>query len=339
MLPFVLRQIHVASVLGWSYWAHDIIYSFAIKVPYGSEILTVPPIEQIDAYYKAHHVLRPPATPSNSASQIFFTWRHMLEFVTVPRWGYLTILTFLLVIIAPLEWDIKSLAALRSFSAKLLVPATFGIAVGLIIFAPFSLHVYFKHEFPLIAFPFLLAKGAVLYTLFEIALRERRRTQIVAATAASIIIIDAALVHWNNSAHGEYPNLGWVGFYRDHDPTEVALSTYLLMPYADPYLGINRARAKFFDRSAAPDAEPTERYWIIQPTDYTIDFDRQNPTCRWTDWVSNLFGKKRRYQTYVNCIYHRLLPWDVKARPESLSAAIAAAPDHSVLSRDDHGIG
>jgi hypothetical protein len=59
--PFLLRQVHVAYVMGTSYWAQDFIYSVAIKIPYADRFLTIPPLDQIDAYYRKHNVLRPPA--------------------------------------------------------------------------------------------------------------------------------------------------------------------------------------------------------------------------------------------------------------------------------------
>ncbi len=146
-VPFLLRQVHVAYVLGATYWLQDFIYSVAIKVPYASSIITIPSLDEIDAYYRAHHVLRPPAGVSNSGLSYPLYPRHMVMTVTVPRWGWLALVILGAVILAAFAPPTRS-KWLGRYSARLVVPVTVGVGVGLVVLAPFSLHVYLRSVSP-----------------------------------------------------------------------------------------------------------------------------------------------------------------------------------------------
>jgi hypothetical protein len=63
LVPFALRQIQIMLVLGVDYWLTDFVYTVAVKVPFARHVFAVPSIEQIDAYYKALNVMRPPSGP------------------------------------------------------------------------------------------------------------------------------------------------------------------------------------------------------------------------------------------------------------------------------------
>jgi hypothetical protein len=340
-LPFILRQIHVAMVLGADYWVQDFIYSVAIKVPYADRLIQIPSLDEIDAYYRAHHVMRPPAQPGNVAWQIFFTFRHMVEHITVPRWGLITLGLTLLCFLAALIPVFRK-ALLVAASYRIVLPMLLGPTIGLIVLSPFALHVYFKHEFPLLAFPLLAAKALVLYALVRIIVAQRRAvlSTISAAVCIFIIGLDAGLVHWNNTEHSEYPNFAWVQFYREHPQDNFALSTYQLMGYATQFTGATQTVDAYFPpEKIRLGEEPTKPFWIYQPVDYMTDFDRTMPTCRWTGWLRELRGKRFPHQPGISCVYDQVFIPAAKPAPLSLDEVASRVKTYEVIERNDLGIG
>lgn len=333
-IPFALRQVHVASVLGTSYWWQDFVYSIGIKVPYADKILKIPPLSEIDAWYRSQHVFRPPAQPGNSAAQMFYTFRHMIEFVTLPRWGFLSLLTFIGVLIAGVVPYLRT-TIIGHFSYALVLPITIGATIGLVALAPFSLHVYFKHEFPLVAYPLLLAKAVVVYAAIASATQSRRH----AAASAAVVVLyvaDAALTHWNNSAHGHYPNLGWIPFVVQQSPEDVTLAAFRYRQIADPLLIHTNKSYHYIVPEHVGSA--TTRFVVYQPVDRIDDFDSARPLCSWTDWFRQFAGIDRPRPPGTNCIYGSPIAESVTAQP-SLDEAIALLPNYKLVARSDRGIG
>ena len=335
-LPFIVRQIHVAWAMGLSFWAQDFIYSVAIKVPYASNFIDIPSLDSIDAYYKEHHVLRPPAQPTNSAEQIFFTFRHMVAFVTVPRWGMLSLMTLAIVAVMAVIPKIRN-SSLGIYSAALVLPATIGTAIGLIIFAPFSLHVYFKHEFPLLGFLLLLTKGAAIYFLLTMTAKKigvwKSR---LAMSLLVAFIIDTTMVHWNNAEYGPSLNLNWGRFFSKHPDEKIALSTYRLgfITVAEPYIELDSNRAVYVTPDLMLSGQSDLKYWIYQPHHRFVDFDSPVPVCNWTGWLRQLIEWRPRINPDLNCIYKQPLPKGV-VRERSVKEMIDAAENnYSVVEAD-----
>jgi len=316
--PFVLRQLQVIAALGAPYWWQDFLYTLAIKIPHASRIIHLPPQEELDAWYRAHNVLRPPASATNSFVEIFYTFRHMLAFVTLPRWGWLGLITL------PMIMAVALMPACRGslpglVGARLIWPMMLGMAAGVTALAPFSLHVYFKHEFPLFAFPLLLAKGAALAWLVRVALAPGRRR--VAATAATAVFaIDAAMVHHNNTVTGLYNNVGWTEFVRRNPNAEFLLATYQpshsrQMPAVDglkvTFIGAQEAQAAL----QAPKDSATPRFLVYQPTDQVVDFDAPVPRCVWREWITTLLTPSPPRSERVSCIYGFPLPPTATPQP------------------------
>lgn len=338
--PFLLRQIQVAMALGADYWAQDFIYSVAIKVPYADRLIKIPSLDEIDAYYRAHHVMRPPAQPGNTAWQIFFTFRHMVEFITIPRWGLLTLgITTACAMASLLPFFRKNIFVAISY--RMILPMLVGPAIGLIALSPFALHVYFKHEFPLLAFPLIAAKSLLLYILIKVVLeRNHVILSMVAAACVLAIGLDAALVHWNNTYHSEYPNFAWIKFYKGHKQEDVALSTYQMMGYATPYLEATQSPTTYFEQQRVRlGEEPNEPFWIYQPVDYMTDFDRTMPRCRWTGWLRELRGQRFPSKPGISCVYDQVFIPTAKPAPLTLDEVAASVKTYEVIDRNDMGIG
>src|SRR6185312_13478679 len=276
------------------------------KIPHASQIIHIPSIPEIDAFYRAHHVLRPPALPTNDIGQILYTLRHMIVAVTVPRWGIVTSLTFVLLLsysavirVRPLYSRFAAPSPVAEGLSNIVLPASIGIATGLAVFAPFSLHVYFKHEFPLVAFPILVAKGLAIYWLASLAAQIHGQTvsRAIAALLIAAYSVDALMVHVNNTDHESYPNFGWRRFVQDHPGDRFMLSTYRMLEAADPMLGLSYANFDYvnpadvlrssneIDLGDLADSSSRPTYWIYQPADHVVDFDAPEPNCRWNDWI------------------------------------------------------
>ena len=338
--PFVLRQIQVAWTLGIDYWWQDILFSLAIKIPYVEMLIPLPPMEEIDAWYLAHHVLRPPASAGNPLWLIFYTFRHMVAQITLPRWGWTALAILVFAAISPLHPRIRRTLT-GQVSLCLVLPMLVGMAMGLTLLAPFSIHVYFKHEFPLFAFPLLLAKGAVLADLLTVARSNKGRAQLLAVAAFGLVIADAALVHLNATKRGHYNNFAWVDFVRNHPHETFAAATYNTaisrsLPMLDGYQVAYIDPRQALDLFAPGRDGGAPRYLIYQPIERFVDFDAQVPSCDWRDWVTTLLRPAPPPSLHRSCIYGFPLPPTYKPQP-SLDEIAALAP--RVIERSDVGIG
>jgi hypothetical protein len=338
--PFAARQLQIALVMGWEYWAQDFIYTVAIKVPYANKLIDIPTLPEIDAWYASQNVFRPPASPGNTFGQIMFTGSNMVEHITIPRWGLISIFLWFTCIGAALSpFGRKHLLVATSY--RLVLPISTGILLGLAALAPFSLHVYFKHEFPLIAFPLLFAKSLVVVVLIEAATRTKFAwRRIVPVVGVVVLVLDSAMVHWNNTTNSDYPNFGWVDFYKHRTGTDFALSTYELMGYAADYLGTTQLPGAHFSVSdVLPEGEPAQRYWIHQPTDYRLDFDRTMPRCDWTGWLRDLADIDFPRMEGVSCVYGQVFVPGATPPPITLDEAVSRLRHYQVVERNDLGIG
>src|SRR5262249_40228436 len=138
-----------------------------------SKLLAPVSASDIDAFYRSAGVLRPPAVPASSVGEIMGTLRDMLQFVTIPSVGVVTLIlglsvgliclvTALVDVLFPtvVSTQLKSRSRLNDsqvaelLSVSRLVGAlAFGTVLGMAFFAPLSLHIYLKHQFPLIVGP------------------------------------------------------------------------------------------------------------------------------------------------------------------------------------------
>src|SRR5262249_27642102 len=153
------------------------------------------------------------------------------------RWGWLSLITLAGTLAVPFLPRVNK-TWLGIFSKRLIVPMSLGVAVGVVVFAPFSLHVYLKHEFPLLAFLFITARAGVIYTALKLLFAENKLRRAVAVTAIAIFALDGVMTDWNNRTFGPALNFRWTKIYREYPNERIALATYKLIPVADTYMGI-----------------------------------------------------------------------------------------------------
>lgn len=311
--PFAVRQLQIIAAMGFAYWQQDLLYSVAIKIPGANQLFDLPPLEDVDRFYLEHHAFRPPASPGASLAQNFGTASDMIEWITVPRWGIVSLLIFLVMTVQgaalrllPERFRFRPPEPVASTLTRLLLPVTLGAFIGLLVFAPFSLHVYFKHEFPLIAAPILIANGAAIFWLLCVVLRNRRWP--LRASAAVLLILclfNWAIVQARGARAASYPNIDWIDFVTKRPEARFLHSGYAPLG-TDAVLGVSdaswtvlqppkaaafAARLNGSNQGEAPPDPSQFDYWIYQPWAYLTNFDSSRPTCQRRDWLTGALFK------------------------------------------------
>ncbi len=353
-IPFVLRQVQIIYAMGLEYWLTDIKYSIAIKIPYATWVIAIPSLTKIDSWYRSQHVIRPPASPSNSALQMFETFAAMVQQITIPRWGWLAVLllmaTALVGGLGLIYSKDRRAGPSLVLCTRVIFPVIVGLAIGVAALAPFTLHVYFKHEFPLIGFPILLAKAAALSALVTLIGSRSPKVKAAAFLAAFAILADHALVAYNNTRYGLYPNFGWASFMRTHPEAKYDLCAFTgldpnSVPALKKILGIDAI-------SSSVRQPPCERtaiqrlrngkvdYVIYQPATMVVDFDAVVPTCRARDWLSRLleWGGSPPSRGHKSCIYGTPLPPRV-TRQSFVNEVVSSNTDLRVAKIASEGVG
>ncbi len=258
-IPFVARQIQVAYVMGFEYWAEDFYYSFVIKVPFIVRLFPLD-FDAINSFYAQHNVLRPPASPAGhqTISQNFNLFMMLVNAVLIPEAGIISVLLFAIIASASVLFIIyytcvrniisykrvifskpnlnvmsrmsKILHELHNASVmpalKLLLVLMFSFAIGLYLFLPFSLHVYFKHQFPLVAVLLHLGKAilvAYLIYLFTYKLKSKYANYILAIVVA-LIIADHLMVHVVTKDKKSQLATGWISDVKNEPNASYAVS-------------------------------------------------------------------------------------------------------------------
>lgn len=202
-----------------------------------------------------------------------------------------------------------------------------GTVAGLAFFAPLSLHIYIKHEFPLVIILVCLSKAIVLYALYLVWRSAHSRTVILrgaVAVFALFILLDHAIIQRAGASKDDIstswtkalPELSnativtsWIAQGTDAfiNGASVALppgkETVIAarveageQPFTvDDYFifgqrdwKVNREKYEFPD------------YWLYFQSDVLSNFDRPEPTCE-ADYLTSLFSKIRgRFGSPIN---------------------------------------
>ncbi len=347
LIPVILRQIHVASTLGVDFWYHDFIYSAAIKVPFLKNYISLPPMSEIDNYYLANHILRAPASQEVSWSNIFRTLRDMIQQIIKPSFGTVTIWNMALFLALPIlatlyylnhyliqiithHFNQPKLVAIftslenlqkNAFNEikgglKLFAILVIGISIGLAIFAPFSLHVYFKHQFPLIAAPIFLAKSiacAILIMTFIKLFKARSSSKWLVITLIIFVFIDHTVIQISNIKYFEPISTAWISAVKKYPHSSFATSWIAdsVVPYTDNWvvaisqaseskiihrLQKNKLPFRYNDYFLFSQQDVREKeylhpdYWLYYTIEQSDQFDAPSPIC-YKDYLAHFFDK------------------------------------------------
>ena len=123
-IPFTIRQIQVATVMGTEFWLKDFLYSFAIKVPGATAFLQAPSLEEINALYRSANVLRPSASAGTPFHALVEFVIDLFTISTLPSTGILAFGLMLGVALLGMKsgWLYRNPGDLRKISARLQWP-------------------------------------------------------------------------------------------------------------------------------------------------------------------------------------------------------------------------
>lgn len=307
LMPFIFRQIQIALTLGLEYWATDFIYTMGIKIPKLGSIFNLPSMDVIDAYYLENNILRPPAVPTNSFQQIFGTAIMFLENVTIPRWGVVDAgMPLFLVSFAIIARVNKAKNLFRSYlnlnKLKLnifsvLLPLLTAIFFGLMILSPFSLHVYIKHEMPLLAAPILFSLALVINALFGVVFSKNIYLVFLAGLLLTLILLNLKITAERNYSNPHYLNLDYIDFISTNPGKNFYINGYLnhvgiyssekgVARYLPPFYAadLEELVASRGQRTTNDDVTSGD-YFVYQPVEQYYFIDNGLSNCVWTDQI------------------------------------------------------
>jgi hypothetical protein len=225
-VPFALRQLHIAAVLGIEYWAKDFYYTFAAKIPFATYIFDRPTPEMIEQFYRSHNVMLPPTEAIHSVGE--FTQSLLALIValvhgTLPQAGLLTmVLTGLMAITAvvfaviakarrqtgPNFWDGIHFVG----SAKLLAALSVGIGLGCLVMPRMVVHFYFALGMPLLGSVIAVAKGLFVALLVAIIRADltREASRRLALAMLAFLVVDHGLVQAANVRAARPMDTSWI---------------------------------------------------------------------------------------------------------------------------------
>jgi hypothetical protein len=246
MGSFALRQLQIIAVLGLNYWLDDLLYSSSIKLTALAQVVSLPPLADIDAYYANRGVLRPFSAPA----PLYALWagaQRMSDSMILPTFGIgATVCLALATVAACATLVVAVIRAVRrrprittdargvglgldvERSARYFAALVLGIPLGMLVFGALSVSVYLKHQFPLLAAPFFLAMAAVLVALSHLVWRPRNVAQraiaLVAAVAMVVLIVDHLGTQVGNVRATRAMSTAWIPEIEKRSDASVAVS-------------------------------------------------------------------------------------------------------------------
>lgn len=228
-IPFLLRQAHIILVLGWEYWRVDFVSTIAIKIPFVSQIIRVPSIADLDAWYAGHNVMRPPAAPVTTEGFRNFlrTAQQSLLHVTLPSAGLVTAVTTFFTALIGL-WALLVMVIHRiSGAPRVALDATIDVQ-GLCIYiscmilaimlgvavTPTVAVLYLLYNPPLVVAPLFAAKalliGISLAAAWRMFVRQRYIIATIFVACASSLFIDHLVVSFSAKKHIKPMDVSWL---------------------------------------------------------------------------------------------------------------------------------
>lgn len=320
--PLALRQAQIIFVMGLDYWRVDLYYSLLTKVTFLNNLISAPPISQIEQYYREQGVYRP-LTVSRTAAEILSFFKELLHFVLLPLFGVVTLFIFAAVTMVAGAVSVRerlfgTMGTLANYLGdknvlaplRLVTVLAAGSVLGLAVFPDHNLVIFIKHKVPLIAAPIMLTKAVIVVWLASI-LRMRAIKTLVwvgpfTSVLALLILVDNAVIELNNVAAKSPYNFTWIDelqrrpdakYAVSWDPTAASVfvnTKTVSMSRRDEVWLLDHLRLQSgYQRQYPPTLRPEQLsvlpdYWLYFPTDNMSPFDSFAPECR-LDYLSELF--------------------------------------------------
>lgn len=317
--PFLLRQIEVIYWMGVRTWYVDFYTTFAIKVPFASKLIRIPSTNEIDSMYAHAGLFRPPALPTSNWIGIWQTLSPLVKLAVLPNYGLIgCLLLVVLTVSAPLFIFGPWRNSQRSKAVLLVAAYTIGSAIGLLIFAPFSLHVYMKHDFPLLAAGVHLAEASALVILFEqasVSLKKGLRTWGVSLLLLGVLVsVNAVVVQILNARYSKELDFGWMSLLMPSGSSKALLKSDVIAAVMEPPEFHTDLNIADHARVVSPDIAPwllayrsgllvdkpivntmslagKETLLIYAPGDGWCNLDAREPDLSGQDWILKLRGQ------------------------------------------------
>lgn len=297
-VPFTLRQVQVAAVLGVEFWYRDVLYSVLRRVPMASTFFSVPDSLTLSKYYEAHNVIK---WPGGGGPVLLLTWAFVFIRAHVATLGLLSLPLGLAGVYA--GWIRHRVSGPMRAGLALLVALWMAVGVTLLVFGEYVSVFYGVLLMPLAVHWVVLLLGLTSYVLVahrqcisSFAFGKRR----FAVPAGALLL--AVFVLWRVGT--EVRNivaLPPVGYPGRHALAE-------LKGHSVATLWISSAPSAYTDQWAA--TLQTARWLVKSPhrfvfnpdEDYYVFFevDRDNPRYRRPDFLLipglQVWGLTRRCQ-------------------------------------------
>jgi hypothetical protein len=262
-VPFFLRQLEVIYWMGLPAWSMDFYTTFAIKVPFASRVIHIPSVAEIDALYDQAGLLRPPAYPTSDLMGIWNTAEPLARLALFPSYGFLSCMLVVALGLAGLTCSLFFRKTELFRVSRLPAAYLFGASIGLFVFAPFSLHVYLKHNFPLVAGLVHLAVAVCIVLLLNLARKYLANGKRVAAllffAGGSLFITNAVAVQIRNTYESKELDFRWVGSLAKLRGDQSGKSNSIVAAVMFPPESAAILENKVSVQTVAPDKAP----WIL----------------------------------------------------------------------------
>jgi hypothetical protein len=290
------------------------------KASFLQDVFPLPPAAQIDEFYRAHGVYRPP-TAARSAVEVFALIRDLIRYVLLPLFGSLTLLLFFVVTTVAAATVARRGVVGRGTPpvacpptserwhtvSLLVIVLALGTVFGLAIFPDHNLVIFIKHKVPLIAAPVLFAKAVAIVGFAVLARRALARNSMVIGCLwiglSVLIVIDHTMIELDNIRAKTTYHFTWIDEVRKNpdasyavswDPTAVSVFTHTKVTSLSTrdalwlldYAGQRSGQPAQYPTISRPETLTTiPDYWLYFPTDAMSPFDSFDPACR-LDYLS-----------------------------------------------------
>lgn len=200
-LPLLVRQLQVIAAIGPKTWALDIWFTLLIKTPILTRWFELPPIETIDQWYTANHLERFPSFPTTSFHHLVDITQIYVSDIWMPHLGLITAFAFVIGVIMSLIFLVTAPIISSRSDKKIVGPIVLlsrvtiiflgGQAIGLYVFAPYSMEFALKHASPMLISTVFLAISVPLGCLL-ILVRDAHRTMWFRVLCMVILLAFAA---------------------------------------------------------------------------------------------------------------------------------------------------
>lgn len=321
LVPFILRQLEVIYWMGAHTWFTDFYVTFAVKVPFASRFISIPSVSEIDALYEQAGLMRPPAYPTSDLAGIWNAAEPLARLAVFPRYGALGCVAAAACALAGLAGSFLARKTELFRLIRLAAAYAIGSVTGLLVFAPFSLHVYLKHNFPLVAGLVHLAEAVCLVVAFQLARKSLAQGARLAPTllfgACLLLVGNAIAVQVVNAYASKELDLRWIQRLDDLAGTQVlrpeTLVAAVKMPPESNNLLPTEARARVVTSDQAPwilarashllvdrplidvpGADLPTTALLYAPGDGWCNLDAREPDLQHRDWLLSLWQRLRK---------------------------------------------